>query len=62
MALEGGELTLRHALTTTADGAPFIGSHRNLPGHLFALGFGRHGDGLAWMAAKALVAAFEEDE
>jgi glycine/D-amino acid oxidase-like deaminating enzyme len=46
-------------LTTTADGAPFIGPHRNLPGHLFALGFGRHGDGLAWMAAKALVAHFE---
>ena len=42
-------------LTTTADGAPFIGPHRNLPGHLFALGFGRHGDGLCWMAAKALV-------
>lgn len=50
------------ALTTTADGAPFIGAHRNLPGHLFALGFGRHGDGLAWMAAKALVAAFEENQ
>lgn len=42
-------------LSTTADGAPYIGPHRNLPGHLFALGFGRHGDGLAWMAAKALV-------
>jgi glycine/D-amino acid oxidase-like deaminating enzyme len=42
-------------LSTTADGAPFIGPHRNLPGHLFALGFGRHGDGLAWLAAKALV-------
>lgn len=50
------------ALTTTADGAPFIGPHRNLPGHLFALGFGRHGDGLAWMAAKALVAEFEQNE
>ena len=42
-------------LTTTADGAPFIGPHRNLPGHLFALGFGRHGDGLCLLAAKALV-------
>lgn len=42
-------------LTSTADGAPFIGPHRNLPGHLFALGFGRHGDGLCWLAAKALV-------
>ena len=50
------------ALTTTPDGAPFIGAHRNLPGHLFALGFGRHGDGLAWMAAKALVAQFEGEE
>lgn len=42
-------------LSTTADGAPFIGPHRNLPGHLFALGFGRHGDGLSWLAARALV-------
>jgi glycine/D-amino acid oxidase-like deaminating enzyme len=50
------------SLTTTADGAPFIGAHRNLPGHLFALGFGRHGDGLAWMAAKALVAQFEGEK
>lgn len=49
-------------LVTTADGAPFIGPHRNLPGHLFALGFGRHGDGLAWMAAKALVEHFEENQ
>lgn len=46
-------------LATTADGAPYIGPHRNLPGHLFALGFGRHGDGLAWMAARALVRHFE---
>lgn len=46
-------------LATTADGAPYIGPHRNLPGHLFALGFGRHGDGLAWMAARALVRYYE---
>jgi glycine/D-amino acid oxidase-like deaminating enzyme len=46
-------------ITTTADGAPFIGPHRNLPGHLFALGFGRHGDGLAWLAARAIVRHFE---
>jgi glycine/D-amino acid oxidase-like deaminating enzyme len=46
-------------LVTTADGAPFIGPHRNLPGHLFALGLGRHGDGLAWLAARALVRHFE---
>lgn len=46
-------------ITTTADGAPFIGPHRNLPGHLFALGFGRHGDGLAWMAARALLRHFD---
>jgi glycine/D-amino acid oxidase-like deaminating enzyme len=47
-------------LATTADGAPYIGPHRNLPGHLFALGFGRHGDGLAWMAARALVRQYED--
>lgn len=47
-------------LATTVDGAPYIGPHRNLPGHLFALGFGRHGDGLAWMAAKALVRYYQD--
>ena len=46
-------------ISTTADGAPYIGPHRNLPGHLFALGFGRHGDGLAWLAARALVRYYE---
>ena len=46
-------------LSTASDGAPYIGPHRNLPGHLFALGFGRHGDGLAWLAAKALVRYYE---
>ena len=48
-------------LAATADGAPFIGPHRNLPGHLFALGLGRHGDGLAWTAARALLRHFEEE-
>ena len=47
-------------LATTADGAPYIGPHRNLPGHLFALGFGRHGDGLAWLAARALVRYYQD--
>lgn len=47
-------------LSTAADGAPYIGPHRNLPGHLFALGFGRHGDGLAWMASRSLVRYFDE--
>lgn len=46
-------------ISTTADGAPYIGPHRNLPGHLCALGFGRHGDGLAWVAAKALVRYYQ---
>ena len=46
-------------LVSTSDGAPYIGPHRNLPGHLFALGFGRHGDGLAWLAARALVRYYE---
>lgn len=42
-------------VVSTLDGAPYVGTHRNLPGHLFALGFGRHGDGLSLMAARALV-------
>lgn len=49
-------------VAATADGAPYIGAHRNLPGHLFALGLGRHGDGMAWMAARSLVRQFDGNE
>jgi glycine/D-amino acid oxidase-like deaminating enzyme len=40
-------------VVTTPDGLPWIGPHRNYPFHFFALAFGWHGDGLAWLAARA---------
>ena len=40
---------------STPDGLPWIGPHRNYPFHFFAMAFGWHGDGLAWLAAKAAV-------
>jgi glycine/D-amino acid oxidase-like deaminating enzyme len=43
----------------TADGLPFIGPHRNFPRHLFALGEGRHGAAVAWLAARVLLRAYQ---
>lgn len=40
-------------VVSTFDGLPWIGAHRNYPFHFFALAFGWHGDGLAWLAARA---------
>ena len=40
------------------DGLPVIGPHRNFPRHLFALGHGRHGAGVAWLAARVLLRAY----
>ena len=42
-------------VVSTLDGLPWIGAHRNYPHHFFALAFGWHSDGLAWLAAKAAV-------
>lgn len=42
----------------TADGLPYIGTHRNFPRHLFALGTGRHGAAVSWLAAKLLLRQF----
>jgi glycine/D-amino acid oxidase-like deaminating enzyme len=39
----------------TTDGLPCIGLHRNFPRHLFAMGHGRHGAGIAWLAARILL-------
>jgi glycine/D-amino acid oxidase-like deaminating enzyme len=44
---------------TTVDGLPYIGLHRNFPRHLFALGQGRHGAGVAWLAARVLLRQFQ---
>jgi glycine/D-amino acid oxidase-like deaminating enzyme len=45
------------AVAATRDGLPFFGPHRNYPRHLFALGHGHHGAGLAFLAARLLVRA-----
>jgi glycine/D-amino acid oxidase-like deaminating enzyme len=39
----------------TPDRLPLIGSHRNFPHHLFALGLGRHGPAASWLAARLLL-------
>jgi glycine/D-amino acid oxidase-like deaminating enzyme len=45
----------------TVDGLPYIGLHRNFPRHLFAMGHGRHGAGIAWLAARILVRRYTGD-
>ena len=40
------------------DGLPVVGPHRNFPRHLFALGHGRHGAAVAWLAARVLLRAY----
>jgi glycine/D-amino acid oxidase-like deaminating enzyme len=45
-------------VVTGIDGMPWIGPHRNYPFHFFSLGFGWHGDGLAWFAARAALRHF----
>ena len=39
----------------TVDGLPYIGTHRNFPRHLFALGLGPHGATVSWLAARILL-------
>jgi glycine/D-amino acid oxidase-like deaminating enzyme len=43
----------------TVDGLPFIGTHRNFPRHLFALGSARHGAAVSWLAARILLRTFQ---
>jgi glycine/D-amino acid oxidase-like deaminating enzyme len=52
----------RLPLSSTVDGLPWVGPHRNYPFHFFALAFGWHGDGLAWFAAKAALRQFTNEE
>ena len=42
-------------MTTTADGLPYVGPHRNYPHHLFGIGLGRHGLAAGFLAARLLV-------
>ena len=46
-------------VVSTPDAIPWIGPHRNYPFHFFAMAFGWHGDGLAWMAGKAALRYFK---
>jgi len=46
---------------TSVDGLPCIGTHRNFPRHLFALGHGRHGAATAWLAARLLLRHFRNE-
>jgi len=50
-----------YAHQTSVDGLPLIGTHRNFPRHLFALGHGRHGAGTAWLAARLLLRQFRKE-
>lgn len=43
------------AYAATRDGLPYFGPHRNYPRHLFALGHGRHGAGLSFLAARLIL-------
>jgi glycine/D-amino acid oxidase-like deaminating enzyme len=45
----------------TVDRLPFVGLHRNFPRHLFAIGAGRHGAGVAWLAARILLRRHQEE-
>ena len=43
------------------DDLPVIGRHRNFPRHLLALGTGRSGAGVAWLAARVLLRSYLEE-
>jgi glycine/D-amino acid oxidase-like deaminating enzyme len=45
----------------SVDGLPYIGLHRNFPRQLFALGHGRHGAGIAWLAARILLRQYKAE-
>jgi len=43
----------------TVDGLPYLGTHRNYPRHLFALGIDPHRLGHCWLAAKLLLRSYQ---
>jgi gamma-glutamylputrescine oxidase len=43
----------------TVDGLPYLGTHRNYPRHLFALGIDPHRLGHCWLAARLLLRTFQ---
>jgi glycine/D-amino acid oxidase-like deaminating enzyme len=45
-------------VSTTADGLPCAGPHRNYPHHLFAMGVGHNGSAASYLAARVLLRHF----
>jgi glycine/D-amino acid oxidase-like deaminating enzyme len=45
----------------TVDGLPYLGTHRNYPRHLFALGIDPHRIGHSWLAARLLLRQFRAE-
>jgi glycine/D-amino acid oxidase-like deaminating enzyme len=43
----------------TVDGLPYLGTHRNYPRHLFALGIDPHRLGHCWLAARLLLRQYQ---
>jgi glycine/D-amino acid oxidase-like deaminating enzyme len=43
----------------TVDGLPYLGTHRNYPRHLFALGIDPHRLGHCWLAARLLLRHYQ---
>jgi glycine/D-amino acid oxidase-like deaminating enzyme len=46
-------------VATTLDGLPYLGTHRNYPRHLFALGIDPHRLGHCWLAARLLLRHYQ---
>lgn len=47
------------AVARTVDGLPYLGTHRNYPRHLFALGIDPHRLGHSWLAARLLLRHYQ---
>jgi glycine/D-amino acid oxidase-like deaminating enzyme len=48
-------------LARTVDGLPYLGTHRNYPRHLFALGIDPHRLGHCWLGARLLLRHYQGD-
>ncbi len=47
------------SVARTVDGLPYLGTHRNYPRHLFALGIDPHRLGYCWLAARLLLRRYQ---
>jgi glycine/D-amino acid oxidase-like deaminating enzyme len=55
------EWSWQYAHEGTIDSLPYVGTHRNFPRHLFALGHNRHGLAVSWLAARVLLRNFLDE-